>query len=140
MRSRVAIGPGLVRLHWFEGAFGIARALTKNIYAFLGFRWYLALGLALLLAAYHVAPFVCVWFAPGWSKLGYAICLAGMFALYLRLYPATRVHPLFMLLHPFGALLILYAAMKSMFVTIRDGGVTWRGTFYPVAMFKQASD
>jgi glycosyltransferase involved in cell wall biosynthesis len=139
LHSRVAIAPGLVRLHWFAGAFGIARALTKNVYAFLGFRWYLAVALALLVVAYHIAPFACVWLAPGWSKIGFVISLTGMFALYARLYPATRVNPLFFFVHPLGALLILYAAMKSMFVTVRDGGVTWRGTFYPTAMFKTAA-
>ena len=41
--SRVAFAPGLVSLHWASGAMGIVRALTKNGYAVIGFRWYLVL-------------------------------------------------------------------------------------------------
>ena len=136
--SRAALGPGMVRLHWVDGMFGIVRALTKNLYAFVDFRWYLALGLALVLAALHVGPFVFVWLAPGWAKLGFAIWLAGLFSFYVRLRPAIGISPWFFFLHPVGSSLILAAVVRSALVTIRDGGVTWRDTFYPVGMLRKS--
>jgi hypothetical protein len=30
--------------------------------------------------------------------------------------------------------------LRSMLVTVRDGGVTWRGTFYPLAELRDYAD
>lgn len=33
---------------------------------------------------------------------------------------------------PISAMLFIFAALRSAFLTLRDGGVTWRGTEYPL--------
>jgi hypothetical protein len=30
--------------------------------------------------------------------------------------------------------------LRSMYITLRDGGVTWRGTFYPLAELRCNAD
>jgi hypothetical protein len=41
-----------------------------------------------------------------------------------------RVSPLYCLSLPLGALLFTYMLLRSTFITLRQGGITWRGTFY----------
>ena len=44
----------------------------------------------------------------------------------------TDVSPLYGLTHPLGAVIFIYMVLRSMFITLRQGGVVWRGTFYPL--------
>jgi hypothetical protein len=41
-----------------------------------------------------------------------------------------KVSPLYALTQPVGALVYIYMVLRSTAVTLWDGGVTWRGTFY----------
>jgi hypothetical protein len=40
-------------------------------------------------------------------------------------------------LAPMAAVLMIYALFRSMMTTLRQGGVVWRGTFYPLAELKK---
>ena len=41
--------------------------------------------------------------------------------------------------YPFGAMLFIVALMRSMIVTLVQGGVRWRGTFYSLKELKTSS-
>jgi glycosyltransferase involved in cell wall biosynthesis len=130
--SRAAIGRGMVSVHWASGAMGIVRTLGKNFYAILGYRWYLALTLASFVIAFNVGPFFLVWIAPGWTKLGFAIHMASLFYAYWLFRNFNGLSPAYFLLHPVSATLAAYAILRSMAITVARGGVTWRGTLYPL--------
>ncbi len=137
--SRFATGPELVQIRWGRGALGPVRNLTKNAYAALGFRWWLALALVAAVLAFHVAPFVFVFVAPGWAKLGFAIELAGLFWIYVRLRKMYNINPAYFLLNPIAGLLMAYAMLLSLVVTLRQGGIIWRGTKYSMDELRRAS-
>ncbi len=134
--TRAAAAPGMVCVHWATGAMGIVRTLTKNSYAVFGFRWYLAVPAVLLALACHVGPFVFVFLAPGWTRLGFAVTLAGLFYFYVALRPYFDIPLMYFFLHPIGGVLMGYTVLRSMVVTTFDGGVTWRGTVYPVQQLR----
>ncbi|MEO6120169.1 MAG: glycosyltransferase, partial [Terriglobales bacterium] len=71
-RQRVALGPGIVTLHWVSGAMGIVRNLGKNSFAALRFQWTFVIAACLGLAYITLLPIIGLVFAPGWTKLGYA--------------------------------------------------------------------
>jgi hypothetical protein len=43
-----------------------------------------------------------------------------------------RVSPLYGLTHPLGAVLFAFMLTRSTILTIRQRGIRWRGTFYPL--------
>ncbi|MBI3829855.1 MAG: hypothetical protein HY291_10075, partial [Planctomycetes bacterium] len=43
------------------------------------------------------------------------------------------------MLHPAGALILAYIVLRSMFLTLRRGGVVWRDTFYPLKTLRSAN-
>jgi cellulose synthase/poly-beta-1,6-N-acetylglucosamine synthase-like glycosyltransferase len=137
--SRFATGPELVQIRWGRGALGPVRNLTKNAFAGAGFRWWLVLAFVLVVLAFHVAPFVFVFLAPGWSRLGFAIELAGIFWIYVRLRKMYRISPAYFLLNPIAAMLMAYAMVRSLVVTLRQGGIVWRGTKYSMDELRRAS-
>jgi glycosyltransferase involved in cell wall biosynthesis len=136
--SYAAFGYGMVTLQYGRGAFGIVNNLTKNMFAALQYRWYLVLLALVCLVAFHLAPFAAVLLAPGWAKLPFALELAGIFAMYIILGRVDRISPLYFLLHPLPATLMMYAVVKSTAVTLWNGGVMWRGTLYPLDELRRA--
>jgi glycosyltransferase involved in cell wall biosynthesis len=138
--SRAPLAPELVSVHWASGAMGIVRTLTKNGYAVIGFRWYLALAIALLVLAFHVGPFLFVWIAPGPAKFAFALALACLFAFYLLFAGKNGISPWYFLLHPVAGVLTAYAVLRSAALTIAGRGVVWRGTKYSLAELRRASE
>jgi len=39
--------------------------------------------------------------------------------------------------HPIGALIFCFMLLRSTIVTLRQGGVVWRKTFYPLAKLRR---
>jgi hypothetical protein len=50
-----------------------------------------------------------------------------------------EISPLYDLTSPVGALLIAWMIICSVYVTLKNGGVTWRDTFYPLDELKRGS-
>jgi hypothetical protein len=137
--ARFAFGPKLVQLRWGKGMFGPVNNLTKNAYAGMGFSTTLALAMIVAALAFHVVPFFAVWFAPGWTKLGFVLELFGLFLVYWRLRRLFDIHPLYFFANPVGALLLIYAMLRSLVITLRQDGIVWRGTKYSLAELRANS-
>ena len=41
------------------------------------------------------------------------------------------------LFFPFGALVFVFTLLRSTLITLKRGGVIWRGTFYPLAELRK---
>jgi hypothetical protein len=78
----------------------------------------------------NVAPFVGVAFGHGWVSIlaGISVVIAMLFHVLVDL--GAKISPLYALTHPIGALIFCWMILRSVFVTLRNGGVTWRDTFY----------
>jgi glycosyltransferase involved in cell wall biosynthesis len=137
-RQRCIFGRDLIGVHWATGAFGILHNLTKNIFAQLRFSVLLAaLGVAAMLF-FNLMPYLGSALAPGWSRLPFALVLGAIVLVYINLHRETReVHWLLVILHPIAALLVAYAVLRSVVVTLKDGGITWRGTKYSLRDLKK---
>jgi len=130
--QRCAFSPGLLKLHWVTGALGFVRNVTKNFFSFSQFQWWRALVTVVGLIFVLLLPYVGAVFAPGWSKLGFLVALGSIFCFYLGMSFHAPISPLYVLTHPIGAVLLIYAMLRSACVTLWNGGVTWRGTKYPL--------
>jgi len=74
---------------------------------------------------------------PGWTRAGFAFAVAMIAAVYSFTARYTRVSPLFFLSCPISALLFTFAVLRSTFVAMKDGGITWRGTKYSLAELRK---
>jgi glycosyltransferase involved in cell wall biosynthesis len=130
--QRVVFGDGLLTIRWAKGAFGVVNNFTKNFFAVMSFQWWRTVATAVALIYLNLVPFFFIWFASGWSRAGYALALFSIFLIYSGMSMRTKIPAYYFFLHPVSTALFLYALLRSMFVTLRDGGVTWRGTKYPL--------
>jgi glycosyltransferase involved in cell wall biosynthesis len=138
LRQRVANAPGMVSVHWAPGMLGIVNGLTKNIFASFGFRWWLLLAAAAGLALGCIAPVVFL-ALPG-TAIPAVLTLAAVVGIYTLSSWTSGISPGYSALLPVAAALVIYAMLRSMAVTLASGGVTWRGTFYPLAELRQRTN
>lgn len=127
-RQRVAFAPGLVLVHWAEGAKGLVRVMSKNLFSAFNFR----AGLALLAGMWVVLTYVAPVAMLGWKPtllpgLTVGVCVVVVYRLYSQWswIPAKFAWTL-----PVGAAVFCWAMVRSVAVVWRDGGVKWRGTVY----------
>ncbi len=131
-RQRVVFGDNLIEIRWAQGARGVVNNLTKNFFAVMSFQiWRALLGCAGM-AILNLMPFMGLLFAPGWARVPYAVAIGSVFLLYTGIWRQAEIHPWYFLLHPVSTVLFVYTMLRSMFVTLRNGGVEWRGTVYPL--------
>jgi len=130
--QRNAFGGDLISIRWANGALGVVNNLTKNFFAVLSFQWPRTLISAFGLAFLNLTPFLGVWLAHGWERVPYAVALGSMFLIYLGISWRSGVPAYYFLLHPVSTVLFVYTLMRSMFHTLWNDGIVWRGTSYPL--------
>jgi Glycosyl transferase family 2 len=136
-KSMMALGPGLVRIAWMQGPLAIIRLLEKN--AFAGFRFNIgtAVVASVLLALQALVPLSALAAGP----FGIAACLTLYLSVALSFHANRKLNnisPLLAVLYAPSALILAWAFLRSMILTIGRGGVAWRGTLYPLAELKRA--
>ena len=135
LRQRVAVAPGLVTLHWARGAMGVINVMTKNLFAVFRFRAPLALLFCLWLTLFCLGPMA--FLALPDTRTPAILTLISITALYALSSRHSRISPWYAVLFPAGAALFIYSLIRSTLTTLKDGGVTWRDTFYPLAELRK---
>jgi len=138
LRQQVASAPGLVRFHWASGISGLLNGMTKNLFAVFRFHSGPLLAAAVAIAVFCVAPVAFLALAA--ARFPALAALGSVVGLYVLSSRWSQISPLYAGLFPIGAALVAYSMLRSMLVTVRDGGVTWRGTFYPLAELRDYAD
>jgi glycosyltransferase involved in cell wall biosynthesis len=130
--QRNVFGGDLISIRWAHGAFGIVNNLTKNFFAVLSFQSWRTLLSAFGLAFLNFGPFLGIWLAHGWERIPYAIALASLFLIYIGISWRSAVPPYYFFLHPVSTAMFIYTLLRSMFFTLWNDGIVWRGTKYPL--------
>jgi hypothetical protein len=136
-RTCVGIAREAVVVRWHAGLGNIVRGVTKNFFASAGYNVAFVALSAVGLLLTNVAPFVALFLAHGWIRIFASIAVAIALGFHVGVNIVMRVSPLYALTHPIGALLCCYMLLRSTLVTLWHGGVTWRGTFYPLEELKR---
>ena len=131
LRQGVGIAPGLVSVHWATGALGLVDVLTKNLFAL--FRFYISLLLAACATILLIGVGPMLAFALPATRLPALLALLAIASIYRLSYRVSGNPRWSFFLFPFAAVLLTYSLLRSMVVTLRQGGVIWRGTFYPLS-------
>jgi Glycosyl transferase family 21 len=136
-RSGVARGEDAVSVHWHAGLANIVRGTTKNFFAATGFSLPVLASQVLGTLTMFVLPVAALVFVRGWALVFAAT--AAIFALIIATGAARAIGAsgFYGLTYPIGAVIICWMLLRSTAVTLWQGGVTWRGTFYPIEELKR---
>ncbi|WP_158615508.1 glycosyltransferase family 2 protein [Acidipila sp. EB88] len=136
LHQQFATGRDLLRLRWAVGALGLANNLTKNGFALFRYRLVPALLAVVSLCVMVFAPIAAL-FGPPATRWSFAPFALALLLLYRRDLGKTGNSVGYALLFPFGALVFVYAILRSICLTLVRGGVEWRGTLYPLATLRR---
>lgn len=132
------LGPNLVRLRWIQGTFGVIQLVEKNGFAIARFRIWLHLLACLGLLIHAVVPLAAI-ISGGWNMAAGLLTYVGIGFSYHASRRITRVPAWYALAFAPSVLLVGWALLRSMLLTLVRGGVIWRGTLYPVNELSRAA-
>lgn len=132
VRSGAASAGDLVSVEWHAGFWNIVRGTTKNFFAAAGYQLWRACAQVIGLMLLCVVPFAALAFAHGWTLLFAAIAVVLAVGTQAGVSMKFEVPAVYALAHPVGALMMAWMVIRSTFVTLQQGGIRWRGTFYPL--------
>src|SRR6202158_3745791 len=136
-RSGVGVAQDFVAVRWHAGIGNLVRGVTKNFFAGVGFSLpFAAISVAGLLLT-NVAPLLGLLFGHWWIRIFAAIALVIALCFHTGVDIGMRVSPLYAFTHPLGALLFSYMLLRSTVVTLKQGGIILRDTFYPLEDLKR---
>jgi hypothetical protein len=109
--------------------------MTKNIFSAFGFYVPLLLLGCIWLTVFCAAPAAGLFFNP--TRLPALITLAAVAYVYRLMGRFSGLSAWNALFFPFSALVLAFTLLRSMLITLSQGGVRWRGTFYPIAQLRK---
>ncbi len=136
-RSGIAKSGRTVSVHWHAGVGNIVRGTTKNFFAAMGFRLWVAGGQVAGILLAFVLPWVALPFVHGWARIFAAVAIVLPVLGQAGAAMEFDESPLYAVTQPFGALIFVWMVVRSTFVTLRQGGIYWRGTFYAIEELKR---
>ncbi|MFZ5813917.1 MAG: glycosyltransferase [Bacillota bacterium] len=138
--SHVGMGRGLLSVEWYTSLREGIRGLEKNTFAGLEYSYGLLLFAVIGMLTIMVWPFIALFLAGGWSLALYAGAILLQLATYLMANEMIWPRSLALLpAYPVAALLFAFTVARAAYLTLRQGGITWRGTFYPLELLKSQS-
>ena len=142
LKSCTGLAEDLLHIRWHAGIGNIIRGTEKNFFAAAKFRPGIALAQYAAILLLNVLPFAALPFVRGWAQ-AFAATAAGIMVLISGGVAArtggTARYGLIGLTHPLGALVVVYMAARSMATTLRQRGIYWRGTFYPLDALRRGA-
>ncbi|MDB5811251.1 MAG: hypothetical protein JWN94_3373 [Betaproteobacteria bacterium] len=134
--QEMLFGRGLIGVEWYPSVSALARGLEKNTLAGVEYKVAAIVGGALVQLAVFVWPFAALIFTSGVAFALYAAACLLMLAACVDQTRFVGVSPYHAAGLPFATLLFIGILLRATYVTLRDGGINWRGTHYSLAALK----
>ena len=131
-RSGVAVARKFVSVEWHLGLGNFVRGVEKNFFAGAQFRVSVAASQVLALVLMNVFPFAGLLLGHGWIRGFAAVAVLIALSFHLAVDVVMGFSTLYCLTVPIGATVFAYMVLRSTVITLRQGGIVWRNTFYPL--------
>jgi len=136
-RSSAGVAQDFVVVRWHAGLGNLVRGVTKNFFAGVGYSVPLVAIAVVALLLMNVAPIFGVFFGQGWTRVFAVAAFVIALCFHTGVDIGMRVSPFYAFTHPLGSLLFSYMLLRSTVVTLKQGGIIWRDTFYPLDDLKR---
>jgi hypothetical protein len=131
-RQDLALGEDMVSVEWYATLGEAVRGLEKNTFAGLNYSVVSVVLACLVSLAIDVWPFVAVPLTHGPTRWLNALSASVAVLTYVGSTRASGTRPVYGLAYPIAALLILFIVVRSTVLALRNGGIRWRDTLYPL--------
>lgn len=136
-RQRILDAKGLLAVEWYSTLWEAIRGLEKNTFAAWNYNLPITLGATIGIFAIMVWPFIGLFLASGTAQSLYGVAILLQWGVYLtcnQMFGAAALR--YLPAYPISALLFCFTCGRALFLTYWHGGITWRGTFYPLSLLR----
>lgn len=138
--SGVAIAPDAVSVRWHAGLVNLVRGVEKNFFAAAQFKLSQVAAQVLGLLVFNVAPLFGLLLGHGTVRILAALALLIPVGFLAGVDVVMGISPLYALTLPLAATVFTYMLLRSTFITLKQGGIYWRGTFYSLTELRRNSN
>jgi glycosyltransferase involved in cell wall biosynthesis len=135
-RQEMVFGMGLVEVEWYSSLRELIDGLMKNAFAGLEYSVALSIGAGIGVLLLNVWPFIAIFVIGGVARILYLLAVALMLLFISDTNHFYGLPRWYALAHPLSAVLFVYILWKSMALALWNGGISWRGTHYPLKLLR----
>jgi glycosyltransferase involved in cell wall biosynthesis len=141
LRQRMVTAITLIEVEWYPSLREALAGLEKNTFAGLHYRISMVLFSIAGVFISQVVPFLTIFSSNRNIALLSAANIIFLSILYTMVTKKmTRFTPWLFLALPFTALLFIFSIIRASFLTLKRGGIMWRGTKYTLAELRRKTD
>jgi len=135
-RQRLLHAESHLAVEWYGSVRELIDGLMKNAFAGVEYSIAAVVLFTILQFTFSIWPLFALFMTTGWIQVFYLVTVLIMLTLCLDTVRMQRLRPWYCLGFPLGILMFVYIMWRAMVLNIRDDGITWRGTHYPLAQLK----
>ncbi|WP_298868655.1 glycosyltransferase family 2 protein [uncultured Gimesia sp.] len=136
-RQDIYLAIDQLKVRWQPSAWGVITGVEKNSFASFNYSVIRLTLVMMLYLSFFVMPFIIPFFFPLPQTLGFIITIIILHLCYAMIAilfsSGLRVTPLMF----FASLALAFAICRSAWITLKNGGVRWRDTTYPLDVLKK---
>lgn len=137
-RSEFLWGQGMIRVRWYGSVEGFVRGIGRSAMADFGYSAATLTAVAGLTVILHTGPWVGVVLLEGPGRWLSAVPVLSAVALYHAIPDATGARPWDALWWPAAGSIMAWTLLRAALLFRWRGGMTWRGTFYPLEQLRDS--
>jgi hypothetical protein len=136
-RQDFLAAPDLLSIRWYDSLWQVISGLEKNGFAALSYSFRQLILFTLVFFATMIAPYFLAVFLPLPDSSGFLASVILWHPMYMITAVSFGGSWLLLPMLPVGACLMVFAFWRSAWITLRQGGVRWRDSFYPLDELRQ---
>lgn len=135
-KQRVLFAEDVIRVEWYGSFAELVSGLEKNAFAGVEYSLFgMVLGTLFMLLCF-CWPFPAIFMTGGSIQLLNLAIVAVIVLIYFDNARFHKSNPWYVVGFPLAVLLFIYVLWNSTITTLRDRGIRWRGTYYPLSELK----
>lgn len=136
-RSDFLLSGGLISVEWYDSVGALINGLTKNSFSVVEYRLLPMLGGVPLYLIGGLGPLAALVLGRGPVRWFAGAAVAIQLGVMLRGTRETGVPRRTVLLYPVVSLLFAWIILRTLVLNLAQGGIVWRGTFYPLSELRR---
>lgn len=136
-RQDVLSGRGMVSVEWYRTLGETIDGLMKNSFSVVQYNPFLMIGGAGVYLVLGLAPLAAFGFGSGALRVLGGLAIGVQLLVQLFTAREAGLPRLSVLLYPVAYLLFAWILIRALALNLSQGGIVWRGTFYPLAELRK---
>ena len=136
-RQDLVTGRGMVSVEWYHSVGEAIDGLMKNSFAVVEYHAPLMVFGGMFYLVVGLGPLACLLFGSGFTRVFGGAAVAFQLLLQLRVTRETLTPWRTALLYPVASILLTWIVWRALVLNLVQGGISWRGTFYPLAELRR---